>query len=70
MGCVEDERTIFNLAFIKNKLRNRLGLYVDVTINMFVHDFFTLDDFSYNEAFDKWRHEKDCIGVAFYNTFE
>lgn len=65
VGSVEDERTFSNLAFIKNKLRNRLGANLDTIMKLYAQDFFTLESFPYGDAYDKWRQRCERLGVAF-----
>ena len=54
---VEDERTFSNLAFIKSKLRNRLGVHLDTCVRLFSQGFYSQDTFPYHEAITLWRDE-------------
>jgi hypothetical protein len=49
LGSIEDERTFSNLAFIKNKVRNRLGGHLDTTVRMYSQGFYDLQLFPYHE---------------------
>jgi hypothetical protein len=63
LGSVEDVRTFSNLAFIKNKVHNRLGRHLDTTVRMYSQGFYDLQSFSYHDAFNNWRGEKDRINA-------
>jgi hypothetical protein len=64
LGFVEDERTFSTLAFMKDKLCNRLGLHLDTTFCMFAQKFYTQESFHYQEAITTWKDQKVQIGVA------
>jgi hypothetical protein len=59
LGSCEDERTFSTLAFVKNKVRNRLQGNLDTCICMFSQGWYSLESFPYNQAFDKWSEQKD-----------
>jgi hypothetical protein len=40
-GFVEDEQTFSMLAFMKDKLCNKLGLCLDTNVRMFAQEFYT-----------------------------
>jgi hypothetical protein len=40
MGVVEDERCLFNMGFIKSKLRNRLITHLDLVVKMFISSLY------------------------------
>jgi hypothetical protein len=63
LGSIEDERTFSNLAFIKNKVRNRLGGHLDTTVRMYSQGFYDLQSFPYHDAFNNWRGEKDWVNA-------
>ncbi len=50
LGFVEDEQTFSTLAFMKDKLCNKLGLHLDTIIRMFAQKFCTQESFPYHEA--------------------
>jgi hypothetical protein len=64
LGFVEDEQTFSTLAFMKDKLRNRLGLHLDTTLYMFAQKFYTQESFHYKEAITTWKDQKVQIGVV------
>jgi hypothetical protein len=41
LGSMEDERSFLMLAFMKDKLHNRLGPTLNTTIKMFAQKFYT-----------------------------
>jgi hypothetical protein len=47
LGFVEDEWTFSMFAFMKDKLRNRLGLHLDTTVCMFAQKFYIQESFPY-----------------------
>ena len=55
LGSVEDERTFSTLSFMKNKLRNRLSTHLPLVVGMHAQDFYSLDDFPYDAAYDEWK---------------
>lgn len=58
LDSTEDERTFSNLSFMKNKLRNRLTTHLDLCVRVFSQKFFTLANFSYEEAISSWKKQK------------
>lgn len=60
---VEDERTFSNLTFMKNRLRNRLTMHLDLCVRMFSHKFYTLENFPYDEAITPWKAKKVRYGI-------
>jgi transcriptional antiterminator len=64
-GLVEDERTFNNLAFMKNKLHNRLTTHLNLCVRMFTHNFYNVNNFPYDAAITTWkevciRYHVDC----------
>jgi hypothetical protein len=55
LGSVEDERTFNTLSFMKNKQRNRLSTYLPLVVGMHAFEFYGIDDFPYNAAYEEWR---------------
>lgn len=55
LGSVEDERTFSTLSFMKNKLRNRLSTHLPLVVSMHAQQFYDLDDFPYDAAYDTWK---------------
>ena len=64
LGSVEDEHKFLNLAFIKSKLRNRLGVNLDTCVRLFSQGFYSQDTFPYQEASTLWREECSQVGAA------
>jgi hypothetical protein len=64
LGFVENEWTFSMLAFMKDKLRNRLGLHLDTAIRMFTQEFYTQESFSYQEAITTWQDRKVQISAT------
>jgi hypothetical protein len=62
IGSVEDERTFSNLAFVKNKLRNRLTTNLDIVVKLFAQKFWSLEEFPYQDAITDWLNvwERRC----------
>jgi len=52
---IEDEQTFSILAFMKDKLRNKLGLHLDTIVHMFAQEFYTQENFPYEEAITIWK---------------
>jgi hypothetical protein len=57
LGSVQDEWTFSTVSFMKNKLRNRLSKNLELACAFKSQDFFILDNFPYDAAYDSWRDE-------------
>jgi hypothetical protein len=55
LRSVEDERFFFNMKFFKSCQRNRLGKHLPLVVHMFGQQYFTLENFSYNDALESWK---------------
>ncbi len=55
LGSMEDERTFSNLAFMKNKLCNRLTTHLDLCVHMFTHNFYNVINFPYDVGIATWK---------------
>ena len=55
LGSVEDERTFSTLSFMKNKLRNRLATHLPLVVGMHAQEFYGIEDFPYDAAYEEWR---------------
>jgi len=64
LGFVEDEQTFSTIAFMKDKLCNKLGLHLDTIIRMFAQKFCTQEIFPYHKVIKTWKDWKVRIGVA------
>ncbi len=51
-------------AFMKDKLRNRLGLHLDTIVCMFAQEFYTKKNFPYQEAIAVLKDQKVQIGAT------
>jgi hypothetical protein len=63
LGSAEYERLFSNLAFVKNKVRNRLGGHLDTTVKIYSQGFYDLQSFPYSDAFNHRRGEKDRVNA-------
>jgi hypothetical protein len=57
LGSVQDEKTFSQISFMKNKLRNRLTTNLSLTVGFKSQDFFTIETFPYDVAYESWRDE-------------
>jgi hypothetical protein len=55
LESIEDEQTFSILTFMKDKLRNRLGLHLDTIVCMFAQEFNIQKNFLYEEAIIAWK---------------
>lgn len=65
---VEDECTFSMLAFMKNKLRNKLEPNLDTIVWMFVQKFYTHKSFLYQDAITTWKDQKMRIDAAIWKV--
>jgi len=54
LGFVEDERCFNYVAFLKNKVWNRLNNHLELVVPMYAQKFFTLYKFSYEDTYEMW----------------
>jgi hypothetical protein len=57
LGSVQDERTFSTVSFMKSKLCNRLTTNLPLVCAFKNQNFFTLDTFPFDAAYDSWRNE-------------
>ena len=55
LGSIEDERTFITLSFMKNKLQNRLSIHIPLVVGMHAQEFYGIEDFLYDAAYEEWR---------------
>jgi len=55
LESIEDEQTFSILTFMKDKLRKKLGLHLDTIVRMFPQEFYTQENFPYEEAIIIWK---------------
>ncbi len=58
LGFVEDEQCIFAVAFMKNKLRNRLTCHMGMCTRFFAQQFYTIGNFPFEDSITKWKDTK------------
>jgi hypothetical protein len=71
LGSVKDERTFSTMSFMKDKLQNKLSTHLPLVVDMHSQQFFTLENFPYNDAFDDWKkvnHREELMGHDFYSV--
>jgi hypothetical protein len=51
LGSYEDERTFSNLAFVKNRVWNRVGGHLATTVKLYSQGYYTPESFSFVEAY-------------------
>ncbi len=68
LRIVEDKCTFSMLAFMKQKLHNRLEPNLDTILWMFVQKFYTHENFLYQDAITTWKDQKVWIGVAIWKV--
>ncbi len=61
LDFVEDEKTLNNLFFMKNKLKNRLTTHLELYVRIFSLNFFTLFNFPYDDAIALWKEVTSSI---------
>jgi hypothetical protein len=57
-GFVENERSFSRLTFMKDTLHNKLGLTLNMIVQMFAQEFYTQENFLYHEAITRWKDYK------------
>lgn len=56
-GSMEDEHIFFNLSFVKSKLWNWLTTHLDLMVNMYVQDFYTMEGFPFYMVLHDWNEQ-------------
>ncbi len=54
LGFVEDEGCFNFVAFLKNKVRNKLNNHFQLIVSMYAQKFFTLHNFPYEDTYEMW----------------
>jgi hypothetical protein len=57
LGSVQDVRMFSTVSFLKTKLRNWLTKNLAMTVAFKQQQFFTIEDFPYDSAYDSWKDE-------------
>jgi hypothetical protein len=63
-GFVENECSFSTLAFMKDMLRHRLGLTLNMIVQMFAQESYTQENFFYHGAITTWKDRKVRINAA------
>jgi hypothetical protein len=58
MELVQDEDIFAKISFMKWKLYNWLSMHVLLVVGFKSQKFFTLEDFTYNVAYNNWCDER------------
>jgi hypothetical protein len=71
LNLVEDERTFSNLAFMKNKLCNRLTTHLDLCVHIFTYN---VTNFPYGAVIATWmeicmKYRADGLGLPTITFF-
>ncbi len=66
LGFVEDERCFNSVAFLKNKVSNRLTNHLELVVSMHAHNVFTLYNFPYEDTYEMWSNVQSTNGQGRY----
>jgi hypothetical protein len=66
LGFVEDERCFNFVAFLKNKVWNRLNNHLQIIVSMCTQMFFTLHNFPYEDTYEIWSNVQSTNGRGRY----
>jgi hypothetical protein len=66
LGFVEDEQCFSFVAFLKNKVRNRLNNHLELVVSMHAQIFFTLYNFPYKDTYEMWSNAQSTNGQGQY----
>ena len=61
LGSYKNEQAFLNLAFVKNKIRNRLGGHLATTMKLYSQVYYILESFSFAEAYAHWRKLRERL---------
>ncbi len=62
LGFVDDEQCFNFVAFLNNKVRNRLNNHLQLKVSMYAQKFFTLHNFPYEDTYEMWCNGQSTIG--------
>jgi hypothetical protein len=62
LGIVDDERCFKFVAFLKNKVWNRLNNHLQLVVSMYAQKFFTLQNFPSEDTYEMWSNGQSTIG--------
>ncbi len=57
LGSVEDEKCLFNLFSMKNKLTNCLTNHLDFVVWIYAQSFYTMETFPFTVAIRSWSYQ-------------
>ncbi len=60
LESVENERYLFTLSFMKNKLRNRHKTHLDFVVYICTQKTYTLENFPFATMIKSWTTKKIC----------
>jgi len=63
LGSVEDERTFSTLAYMKSKVRNRLGGHLDTCVKLFAQPWWNQESFPYSASINSWSEARKRRGA-------
>jgi len=61
-GSIEDEQCFNFVAFLKNKVWNRLNNHFQLVVSMYAQKFFTLHNFLYEDTYVMWCNVQSTNG--------
>jgi len=64
LSFVEDEQCFNYIAFMKNKVRNKLNNHFQLVVFMYAHKFFTLHNFPYDDTYEMWFNVQSINGQS------
>jgi hypothetical protein len=62
LSSVEDEQCFNSIAFLKNKVWNRLKNHLQLVVSMYAKKFFTLHNFLYEDTYEMWSNVQSRNG--------
>jgi hypothetical protein len=66
LGFVKDEQCFSSVAFLKNKVQNRLNNHLELVVSMHAQKFFTLYNFPYKDTYEMWSNVQSTNGRGRY----
>jgi hypothetical protein len=62
LSSVEDEQCYNSIAFLKNKVWNRLNNHLQLVVSMYAQKFFTFHNFLYEDTYEMWSNVQSRNG--------
>ncbi len=66
LGFVEDERCFSFVAFLKNKVQNKLNNHLHLVVSMYTQKFFRVNNFPYKDTYKMWSNVQLANGRGQY----